>query len=352
VKIIVTGAAGSVGRRVSELLPLAVDDAEVLALDRRAFPLSTDALGVDAKVVDLARADLDDLLRGGDVLVHLASGIRPEAGSPRDGMAELEVTRSLFDAAARVGVRHLVVLSSAMVYGARPGNPVPLTEDAPPDPNPGCVFAGHRAELERLAEAWRAGGPGRRVTVFRPAVTVAEGKPGGLARVLRSAARIRSDAGDAPAQFLHAVDLASAVVLGVVEGVDGVLNVAPDGWIAADVLAALAGPAPRPRLPDWMTRGLAWARWRSGLSRTPPGMHPYTVHPWVVANDRVRALGWVPSHSNEEAYVAGHAAGRFDMLNAKRRQQLALGAAGGVGAAVLAAVGLGATSLRRRRRRS
>jgi hypothetical protein len=81
-------------------------------------------------------------------------------------------------------------------------------------------------------------------------------------------------------------------------------------------------------------------------------MHPYTVHPWVVANDRVRALGWVPSHSNEEAYVAGHAAGRFDMLNAKRRQQLALGAAGGVGAAVLAAVGLGATSLRRRRRRS
>jgi len=336
VKIVVTGAAGAVGRRVSELLPLALDDTQVLALDRRPYPGTDEVLGVDTKVVDLAEADLDDLLEGADVLVHLASGIRPEAGSPTDGMAELAVTGRLLDAAGHVGVRHLVVLSSAMVYGAWPTNPVPLTEDAPTRPNPGCAFATQRGELERLAAVWRRGGPGRTVSVFRPAVTVAEGKPGGLARVLRSASRVRSDAGEPPAQFLHAVDLASAIVVGVVERVDGPLNVAPDGWLGAPALAALAGPTPRPLLPDRVTRALVWLAWRSGLSRTPPGMHPYTVHPWVVANDRLRSLGWVPTHSNEEAYVAGHEPGPLGMLNARRRQQLSLGAAGAL--AVLAAI--------------
>jgi nucleoside-diphosphate-sugar epimerase len=329
-------------------LPLAIDDAEVLAVDRRPFALGDGTGGVECRVVDLRRADLDETLRRAHVLVHLASGIRPEAGSPAEGMTELALTRSLLDAAGRVGVRHVVVLSSAMVYGAWPGNAVPLTEDAPVHPNPECVYACQRAELERLASVWRSAVPGRRITVFRPAVTVAEGKPGGLARVLRSASVIRSDDGEAPGQYLHAVDLAAAIVLGVAEGYDGVLNVAPDGWIPAETLAALAGPAPRPRLPGRLLGPLTWARWRTGLSRTPPGILPYTVHPWVVANDRLRELGWVPSQTNEEAYVAGHGPGPLGMLNARRRQQLALGAAGGVLGGLLVGGGWAAVRFWRR----
>ncbi len=32
---------------------------------------------------------------------------------------------------------------------------------------------------------------------------------------------------------------------------------------------------------------------------------PYLVHPWVVANDRLRAAGWRPHHTNEEAIIEG-----------------------------------------------
>jgi hypothetical protein len=63
------------------------------------------------------------------------------------------------------------------------------------------------------------------------------------------------------------------------------------------------------------------------------------VYPWVVANDRIRALGWHPGNTNEEAFVAAHEAGPLDMLNARRRQQISLGIAGGLLAAIAGTIG-------------
>ena len=49
---------------------------------------------------------------------------------------------------------------------------------------------------------------------------------------------------DPPAQFLHLDDLASAVVLAAEQQLDGVYNVAPDGWVAGERVRALAGAVP------------------------------------------------------------------------------------------------------------
>jgi hypothetical protein len=75
---------------------------------------------------------------------------------------------------------------------------------------------------------------------------------------------------------------------------------------------------------------------------------PFTVHPWVIANDRLRAEGWEPASSNEEAYVSAHRASPWATLSPRRRQELALGAAG---LAIVGSLALGATALARRRRR-
>ncbi|HUV11241.1 MAG TPA: hypothetical protein VMX12_09695, partial [Acidimicrobiia bacterium] len=45
--------------------------------------------------------------------------------------------------------------------------------------------------------------------------------------------------------------------------------------------------------------------WSTGLGDIPPGVLPYLQHPWVVANDRLKAIGWRPQHTNEEAVRAG-----------------------------------------------
>ena len=54
--------------------------------------------------------------------------------------------------------------------------------------------------------------------------------------------------------------------------------------------------------------------------------HSYTRWPWLVANDKLKAAGWRPTVSNEQAYVEGTEAKWWTMVSPKRRQEVALGA--------------------------
>ncbi|CAN5599050.1 SDR family oxidoreductase [soil metagenome] len=327
--VVLTGASSPLGRRVAALLASDGRVAQVVALDGRPGPEAGSA-GVFHQL-DLAVDDLKAHFERVDTVVHLVT----------DAVA----TRRVLDTAGAVGVTTLVLLSSATVYGAWSNNPVPLTEEALVRPRPGMPLAVACAEIERLAHEWRAAHPGATVAVLRPAVTLAEDQTGWMARALRAAAGIQAGDSAAPMQFVHLDDVATAVEVARTGRLDGPLNVAPDGWLSADQLQALAGH-PRLRLPVPVATRLAGWGWRLRLAPTPPALVPYTMHPWVVANDRLRAAGWEPSQSNEEAYVAGHHPGRLALLSPQRRQELALGA----GAAGAAGVIFGAVSLVRRLR--
>ncbi len=99
---------------------------------------------------------------------------------------------------------------------------------------------------------------------------------------------------------------------------------APDGWLTPTERQAL-DPVPKVRLPETVAVAVANWRWRLRLAPTSPGILAYARHPWVVANDRLAALGWMAAHSNEEAYVAGHEARAIEAISPQRRQELALG---------------------------
>tara|TARA_B100001123_G_scaffold252812_3_gene282116 strand:+ start:1147 stop:2193 length:1047 start_codon:yes stop_codon:yes gene_type:complete len=322
-RVLVTGSTGAVGRRACARLAEAGH--EVVGVDR--FSSVRPAPGVDIVTADLAVTDLRRLVDDVDTVVHLASSLRPQLARVDPGHAIPAVAQRLLAALEDSPVTHLVVLSTAMVYGAWPDNPVPLTEEAEVRPCPNFRFAVRRTDLEERAMAWGCANDDRVVTMLRPAVTVAEEKPGGLARLLSAAVAIRSEEGDPMGQFLHADDLAEAVVVAVDQRPLGPLNVAPDGWIPAPLMAELGGQVPRLRLPAGLAGAVARLRWSLGLTEAPPGILPYTVYPWVVSNDRIRSLGWEPRHTNEEAYVAGHEPGALDQLDARSRQLLSLGAA-------------------------
>jgi hypothetical protein len=149
-------------------------------------------------------------------------------------------------------------------------------------------------------------------------------------------------------QLLHLDDLATAVVLAATARLDGIFNVAPDGWVSGEDARALAGDPPRLSLPTWVVTALTSVGWRWKVGRMPPGLVPYTMHPWVVANDRLKAAGWSPGHTNDETFVYATTGTPWSRLNPKRRQELALGATA-AGAVALAAGAF--ASIRRLRRR-
>jgi nucleoside-diphosphate-sugar epimerase len=344
--IVVTGAASALGQRVCAL---ALEDpavARVIALDQRS--LARLPAGIEAHSVDLATADLKPLLEDATTIVHLAQCTGPEAPTDAQQVGDGALARRVLDAASAVSAQHVVLLSSATVYGAWANNPVPLTEEAPLRPNPGVPLAYEKAELERSAAEWRDAHPSATVTLLRPTVTVASSGNGWLAKALARSTSLPVTDDEPPAQFLDVADLATAVDLARRARLDGPRNVAPNGWISGDTVRALAGGAPRLRLPERLAVRLAGMRWRWGLAPTPPALLPFTVHPWVVANDRLRADGWDPISSNEEAYVGAHRAGPWTTLSPRRRQELALGAAG---VAILGVTAGAVVLLRRRSRR-
>ena len=280
-----------------------------------------------------------------DILVHLAPGDH-DALAAR-GRSAAVGTPELLAVASEHGVKHVVLLSSAMVYGAWPNNPVPITEDAALRPDFGFAFARQLATVEQMVDDWRDAVPGRTTCVLRPVPAMAADGTSSLVRALAAGMGGRLGEDDVPAQFLHLDDLASAVELVVNRRLDGVFNVAPDGHVPGARVRSLWGLAPRVRLPDRVAEMVADVRWRFQRGPIPPGLRPYVRSPWLVSNGRLRAGGWSPTVTNEQAFVEGTDTKWWTMLTPKRRQEIALGAM------VLSALGAIATLviwLRRRAR--
>ena len=332
----ITGVETPLGRRVARL---AAEDEEADVVGLAGGPVA----GLPARVavyrVDLSGDDVKPHLQDADVLVHLATSV---PATPTAATDDVVVTRRVLEAAGDGSVPHLVVLSSATVYGAWPDNPVPLTEDATLRPHPGFAFASERAEIERLAAEWRDAHPGTTVAVLRPARAAGSDHRDWLVRALRPGPAVPDDVEEPPVQFVDLDDLAAACDLARLQGLDGAFNVAPEGSIPGDQLRSLIGVPLKVPLPRRVASRLARWRFRFGLAATPPELLPYVQHPWVVASDRLRAEGWVATVSNEEACVEAHEVGAWATLSPRRRQEMALGVAGAGLLAIIAGAVLAA----------
>jgi nucleoside-diphosphate-sugar epimerase len=356
--VVVTGVAGSLGQRVAARLAAHDEVDRVVGVDVVPPDLSDPKL--DVRIVDLAVPpgpddDLAAAFEPTDSVIHLAWRMPDAGGNGRASHLPADYTnRRALDrvlaAAAAARPETLVHLSSATVYGAWPDNQIPLTEDSPLRPNPEFAYAVGKAEAERALVEWAEEHPDTRVAVLRPAVTV--GSPEPLYEALGATRAPRGGDGRRPVQYLHVDDLADAVILAWERRLSGVYNVAPDTGVREDAARALAGGVAKVTLPLRLANAVAawtWQLWRRGI---PVEARAYAIHPWVVAPDRLKAAGWTPHYTSEEALVATDLRVHWDDLPPGRRQNynllLVIGATTGVLAAAIGA--LVAWRGRRRRR--
>lgn len=228
----------------------------------------------------------------------------------------------------------VVLVSSAMAYGAWRSNPVPIDESSPLRPNPGHRIAAAAAEAERIARRWESAATDgeRELVVLRPVPVVSAGAA--------PPAHLPLIDSNAPLQFLHPEDLESAIRLAE-SAPPGAYNVAPDGCVDADTARALVKGVASPGLPQRVARLLAG--WTGRLS-APAGVS-FSVFAWIVDNSRIRAAGWSPSHTSEEAWVSAYPGSELAELPAGRRQKVVLA----LGVSLVGLIGVGALELLRRR---
>jgi UDP-glucose 4-epimerase len=296
----ITGVAGFLGQGLLRRLAGTGTFDRIVGLD--VVPPAFSPRELDFHLVDVAGSELKPLLEDVDVLVHLA-GVH-DATPDLDLMARVNVagTRRLLGAAAKL--TKVVVVGSATVYGAWPNNPVPLTEDAPVRPNPGFALGVQKAEVERLVGEWAQSHPGVVTTILRQATVIGPHADHAFARMVRARLSVGIRGAVAPVQFLHEDDAVSALMLSLERDLDGVFNVAADGWLDRPSFRRLLGRRIAPSVGANTAERALSRLWGAGLVDLPAAAIPYLVDPWVVAIDRLKAAGWQPRYSNDEAVMA------------------------------------------------
>jgi UDP-glucose 4-epimerase len=313
-KVVLTGAKGELGRRVASILR----SNRIEVIETEGGHSDVDALADSGDGAGRLVADVT-----ADVVVDLGSSDYDRRAAKRESSTEFAAATLL--AADSLRADHVVFVSSAMAYGALAHNPIPLTEEAALRPDVEFVFARQLASAEESVEQWRRRCTGRATCVLRPVVALSAGGDSRLASALVSGLGRRFAELDPPSQFLHLDDLATAIALAVRRRLDGVYNVAPDGWIAGERVRALSGERPRIPLPERFSDVLGRLSWQFQRGPIPPGLRSYTQESWVVSNGRLREEGWAPTVTNEQAYVEATEARWWTMISPRRRQELSLG---------------------------
>ena len=297
--VAITGAARGLGHALAVRLAASARVRRVIAIDNH----RGEATGVTWRVVDVRDPALAGRLAEVDVLVH--TDLDLAAGSDRSTRRTFNVrgVQTVLTAAAAGRVSRVVLVTSAMVYGARPDNPVPLPESAPLAADPDGSVVGDLLEIEDLARRSPRTNPGMAITVVRPAALVGAGVDTFVTRHFE-APRLLVVKGSAPHwQFCHTDDLVSALELAVAGEVTGAFAVGCDGWLEQDQVEEMSGLR-RIELPAGMTFGAAQRLHRVGITPAPATDLSYVVYPWVVDCATLRSAGWRPRYDNESALTA------------------------------------------------
>lgn len=349
-RIALTRAGSEVGSALAAALTAAGD--LVVGLDNR----SGTAPEVLWRLTDLTSPHLVDAVRDVDAIVHLTPGVDlssdlAEAPDARRGRAIREL-QTLTVSAAAAGVPHLVVVTSAMVYGARPDNPVPIPEDSPLRSADTEGLVADLGDLEDLLDTARQVHPGLQVTSVRPAALVGPGVDSIITRHFE-APRLLTLKGSEPRwQFCHVADLGSALGVVVHRQLGPVVAVGAPGSLSQEDVEAASGMR-HVAVAASAAHGAAERLHRLGVLPLPATDLAYVSDPWVVEPSLLTAHGWVADHDNASALevLLEEVRGRHALMARRvERKDAALGAAGAASAAV--ALIATAALVRRRRRRS
>ena len=252
--VAVTGPTGEIGKPFVQALERTREVARIVGMARSPFDPS--ALGwrkTQYRQGDITnREDVDRLVEGADVVVHLAFIVLGASDRTRD--INLEGSRNVFRAAVDAGVKRLVYTSSVAAYGFHEDNPVPLDEEVPTRGTEAHPYSAQKAELEDvLAEVvdgsvdtyvFRpcivAGPQARMLVEAIPYVRIGERLPGVVRALFDQVPVLKPVIPDpgVPFQLVHHDDVASALKAAVLgRGEPGVYNLAGDGEITMSDLA-------------------------------------------------------------------------------------------------------------------
>lgn len=256
--------------------------------------------------VPLGSADLAGVLGGMDcvVLVCAADDVQAALRESTAARRRNTVLRSqvVVTAAAAAGVGEVIVVTSAMVYGADETREHPLAAETPILATTDTGLVGDLVAVEQVvADAVRSY-PGTRFRVVRPAALVGEGIDTVITRHFE-APRLLTLAGSRMEwQFCHVQDLATALIRVAGSQQDGslappVVTVGAPGMLDQQRVEQISGMR-HIELPPSLALATARRLHRVGVLPMPAEDLFYVTQPWWVAPEWLESVGWTAVFDN------------------------------------------------------
>ena len=311
-RVVVFGASGNVGSAVVRALGQEPQVNAIVGVARRRpdwVPPKTAWVSAD-----VARDDLQRIVRGADAVVHLAWQFQPTHDPYATWESNGIGSARLLDALGEADVPVLVYASSVGAYSPNLDDD-PVDETWPTHGWPAAAYGREKAYVERLVDAYVARFPDRRVVRLRQAFvfqTESASQQRGLfagpllpGRLIgRGLMPILPWPHGLRFQAVHADDLADAYCRAILDPVRGAFNIAAEPIVTGERLAALLRARLLP-IPPQLVRGSMWGAWRAHVLPAPPELFEMALRLPVMSTRRAGAeLGWSPRHSGIDAVSA------------------------------------------------
>jgi nucleoside-diphosphate-sugar epimerase len=267
--VAVTGPTGDLGIAIVNALERSRAVERIVGMARRPFdPGERGWKKTEYRQGDVTDdASVRELVKGADVVVHLAFAILDAGDATRE--LNVEGSRRVFHEAGRAGAKRVCYASSVAAYGFHDDNPDWLTEEIPPRGSPEHPYSQQKAEVELVLDEALARYPNTAAYAFRPCIVAGpeartmleeipyyrleEAMPDAVARLLGSLPVLKPVIPDPGVRFqlVHEDDVASAFAAGVRGmGEPGPYNLAGSGVLTmsdvADALGWYSVPVPKP----------------------------------------------------------------------------------------------------------
>lgn len=291
--VVITGISGNLGRTIARILHR---EERVIGIDRRPFR----GRPKDVKLynLDIRRKKAGDIFRRENIkaLVHLGIVHDPRLSPEEHHSFNVVGTQHILEYCVKYGVKKVVSLSSANVYGPDPDNPNFLTEDAP------LRAAVRHGDIRDLVEVdmftqsffWRH--PEIDTVILRPVHIVGPTVRNAPSNYLRKERPWTMMGFDPIVQLIHQEDVARAILLALQPGVRGVYNVVGPGEAPLSRIHGILGRRPLP-LPHFVAEPLLERLWSLHLTDFPPPELDHIRYLGVVDGSRFAAeLGYAPSY--------------------------------------------------------
>ncbi|HYG68262.1 MAG TPA: SDR family oxidoreductase [Anaeromyxobacteraceae bacterium] len=300
-RVAVTGLAGNLGRALAKLLHT---ETQVIGIDRR--PFRDRPKDLQHFQVDIRKARAEEAFRQGrpEALIHM--GIMHD---PRDSSAEAHAfnvigTHRVLDLCVRYGVKKVVVLSSANVYGPSPDNSNFLPEETPLMGAGRASDLGDLVEIDMYAQSFLWRHPEIETVIVRPVNIVGPTVRNAPSNYLRLETPLTVMGFDPMIQLIHEEDVCRAMALALRPGVRGIFNITGPGEVPLSAVLNELGRKPI-AVPHFLIRPLVKRLFDARLTSFPPGEIDHIQYLCVVDGSRAaRELGWAPTYSLRETIRA------------------------------------------------